>query len=118
MCEFYKMAPILLQPSLALNNKDQMLADHKKTLDIAIGNLMSNGQKKQEQPFIPLQYAKNVVKEEDPQSRMRKYAKRNRKHYNPSQLIVLDKVIEMPENDILLIQGPVSAFLFEIFLLF
>jgi superfamily I DNA and/or RNA helicase len=34
---------------------------------------------------------------------MRKYAKRNRKLYNPSQLIVLDKVIEMPENDILLI---------------
>jgi hypothetical protein len=39
---------------------------------------------------------------------MRKYARRNRKLYNPSQLVVLDKVIDMPENDILLIQGPVS----------
>ena len=39
---------------------------------------------------------------------MIKYTERNRKLYNPSQLIVLDSVIEMPENDILLIQGPVS----------
>lgn len=37
---------------------------------------------------------------------MKNYAKRNKKLFNPSQLIVLDKVIEMPESDILLIQGP------------
>lgn len=43
---------------------------------------------------------------DDTPTKMRKYARRNRKLYNPSQLIVLDKVIEMPESDILLIQGP------------
>ena len=53
-------------------------------------------------------YAKNIVKHDDPVTKMKKYAKRNRNLFNPSQLIVLDKVIEMPENDILLIQGPVS----------
>lgn len=37
---------------------------------------------------------------------MRLYTQRNRKLFNPSQLIVLDKVIDMLENDILLIQGP------------
>jgi hypothetical protein len=45
---------------------------------------------------------------------MIKYTERNRKLYNPSQLIVLDSVIEMPENDILLIQGPVSQFYLNI----
>lgn len=51
-------------------------------------------------------HAKNVVHQDDGPTMMRKYARRNRKLYNPSQLIVLDKVIDMPENDILLIQGP------------
>jgi len=103
MCEFYKMAPILLYPSLALENKDQMLADHEKTLAMALGQIGPNGEKKQDEPFIPMRHAKNVVETEDKETQMRKYAKRNRKLYNPSQLIVLDKVIEMPENDILLI---------------
>jgi tRNA(Met) C34 N-acetyltransferase TmcA len=40
---------------------------------------------------------------EDNITRMKKYAKRNRNLFNPSQLIVLDKVIDMPLNDILLI---------------
>lgn len=48
-------------------------------------------------------YAKNIVKHDDPETKMKKYARRNRNLFNPSQLIVLDKVIEMPENDILLI---------------
>lgn len=48
-------------------------------------------------------HAKNVVHQDDKPTMMRKYARRNRKLYNPSQLIVLDKVIDMPENDILLI---------------
>jgi superfamily I DNA and/or RNA helicase len=37
---------------------------------------------------------------------MRNYVQQNRKIFNPSQLIVLDKAIDMPANDILLIQGP------------
>lgn len=37
---------------------------------------------------------------------MRKYVKRNKKHFNASQLVVLDRVVEMPEDDVALIQGP------------
>lgn len=104
LSEFYGMAPILLQPTLALQNKEQMLLEHKRTLEEAIGGF-GGTQKTQEEneANIPMLYAKNVVKIEDSQTRMRKYAKRNRNLFNPSQLIVLDKVIEMPENDILLI---------------
>lgn len=106
MCEFYKMAPILLYPTLALSNKNQMLLDHEKTLELALGYKGPNGKyghSSKEEPFIPMRHAKNVVETEDIQTKMRKYTKRNRKIFNPSQLIVLDKVIEMPENDILLI---------------
>lgn len=35
--------------------------------------------------------------------KMYKYAQKNRKLFNASQQIVLDKVLEMPVNDILLI---------------
>lgn len=83
-----------------------MLADHQKTLALALGQTGRNGEKKRDEPFIPMRHAKKVVETEDTETKMRKYAKRNRKLYNPSQLIVLDKVIEMPANDILLIQGP------------
>lgn len=58
--------------------------------------------------YNPLVSAKNTIKNDDLKSRMIRYAEKNRKLFNPSQLIVLDSVIEMPENDILLIQGPVS----------
>ena len=58
--------------------------------------------------YNPLINAKNTIKNDDLRTKMIKYTERNRKLYNPSQLIVLDSVIEMPENDILLIQGPVS----------
>ena len=50
-----------------------------------------------------MQLAKKVVKVDDTYTKMKKYARRNRKLFNPSQLIVLDKVIDMPESDILLI---------------
>lgn len=102
MSEFYKMAPILIQPSMALENKEEMLLEYKKTVEQALGH---QGVSKQE-AVIPMLHAKNVVHQEDMPTKMRKYARRNRKLYNPSQLIVLDKVIDMPENDILLIQGP------------
>ena len=53
--------------------------------------------------YNPLINAKNTIKNEDFKSKMIKYTERNRKLFNPCQLIVLDSVIEMPENDILLI---------------
>lgn len=88
-----------MQPSLALKNKEQMLLEHNKTLDEAIGGFV----KSENEATKPMLYAKNVVKMEDNITRMKKYAKRNRNLFNPSQLIVLDKVIDMPLNDILLI---------------
>ncbi len=62
--------------------------------------------------FNPLINAKNTIKNDDFRTKMIKYTEKNRKFYNPSQLIVLDNVIDMPENDILLVQGPVSNCLF------
>ena len=98
MSEFFRMAPIIFNPSLALHNKDELLQLHKRDLELALG--LSLGQMEKAEP---LKYAKNVAVVEDQQTRMQKYVKRNKKLFNPSQLIVLDKVIEMPPSDILLI---------------
>lgn len=100
MCEFFRMAPVILNPTLALENKEQMLIAHRKELDAAIGT------PEVAEKIEPLKFAKNNFKEDDMPTKMRKYIKRNKKLFNPSQLIVLDKVIDMPESDILLIQGP------------
>jgi hypothetical protein len=53
MSEFYKMAPILLEPSLALENKDEMLVDYEKMIEQALGK------KKRKEAVIPLLHAKN-----------------------------------------------------------
>ena len=89
-----------------------MLKEHKKTLEEAIGGSFSKDAAQKEERPLPMQLAKRVAVIDDTPTKMRKYARRNRKLYNPSQLIVLDKVIEMPESDILLIQGPVSILSF------
>ena len=103
MSEFFGMAPLLLQPSLALERKEDMLQEHRKTLEEAIGGIFSKESSQKDERPMPLQLAKKVVKVDDTYTKMKKYAKRNRKLFNPSQLIVLDKVIDMPESDILLI---------------
>lgn len=36
MSEFCKMAPILHQPTLSLTKKDEMIHEHKKTIDEAL----------------------------------------------------------------------------------
>ena len=98
MSEFYKMAPLILNPTTALDHKDEMLAAHRKELLKA--RIIKEEERKNANVMI---HAKNIVHVDDQQTLMRKYAKRNRKLFNPSQLIVLDKVIDMPESDILLI---------------
>ena len=106
LSEFFRMTPVIMQPGRAANqdreSRDSMLKEHTKALEYAIGKQNLFGVPKEEE-FIPMRHAKNVVKQEDPITKMKKYAHRNRKLFNPSQLIVLDKVIDMPENDILLI---------------
>ena len=82
LSEFYGMAPILLQPSLALKNKEQMLIEHKRTLNEAIGGFGVS--KSDNEAIVPMLYAKNVVKLDDPQTKMTKYAKRNKNLFNPS----------------------------------
>lgn len=62
MSEFYKMAPILVQPSMALEYKDEMLLEYAKTVDEALG--ISEAQKKQD-AVIPMLHAKNVVHFDD-----------------------------------------------------
>ena len=85
---------------MALEGKDELLAKYKQMVEEALG--ITSAQKKQN-AVIPMLHARNVVHQDDAPTMMRKYARRNRKLFNPSQLIVLDKVIDMPENDILLI---------------
>ena len=41
MSEFFGMAPLLLQPSLALERKEDMLQEHRKTLEEAIGGIFA-----------------------------------------------------------------------------
>lgn len=93
------MAPILLQPTLSLEKKNEMIAEHKRTMD----SVYNMHDKEVVKPWIP-----EVKKgpEIDLPANMRAYLKENSTLYNPSQTIVLEKVIQMPENDILLIQGP------------
>ena len=88
---------------MALDRKEDMLLEHRKTLEESIGGCFSKDKAQKEERPLPMQQAKRVVKLDDIPTKMRKYARRNRKLFNPSQLIVLDKVIDMPESDILLI---------------
>jgi len=98
--EFCKMAPILLQPTLSLEKKNEMIAEHKKTIDEAV-----NIDGKPEPVKSWASYDK-VDEKVDLPANMRRYLANNKELYNPSQTTVLEKVIAMPENDILLIQGP------------
>ena len=43
---------------------------------------------------------------------MNNYLIQNHQKFNKSQARVLEQIIEMPKDDILLIQGPVSKFFF------
>ena len=72
------MAPLILHPSKSLHAKDLMLAMHKREIELAIG--LPEVTKKPE----VLKLAKNVVAVEDIHSKMTKYAKRNRRLFNPS----------------------------------
>lgn len=83
-------------------SRDKLLKDSAKELEIAVNKAHLFGVPKEEE-FIPMRHAKNVVQQIEPVAKMRNYAIRNRKLFNPSQLIVLDKVIDMLENDIMLI---------------
>ena len=60
MSEFFKMAPIILNPSLALTNKEEMLKRHKKEIELSIGKIEA------EEKVEPLKFAKNVVHMDDP----------------------------------------------------
>ena len=91
MSEFFRMSPILVHPgecSKSERVRTEMLDEHKKQIQAAIrgGKMFS----------VNKFHAEAVAK-------MRRYAHRNRKLFNASQKIVLDRVIDMPENDILLI---------------
>lgn len=91
MSEFFRMSPILVHPKKASENERQrvtMLEEHKKSVQAAI---------KSAKMFTVNKFHAEAV------AKMRRYAHRNRKLFNASQKIVLDRVIDMPENDILLI---------------
>jgi len=97
--EFCKMAPILLQPTLSLEKKNEMVEEHKKTLEQALNVDI----RKDALPATKKWGADEEVKEVDLPERMKTYLRTNKELYNPSQTVVLEKVIDMPENDILLI---------------
>lgn len=64
-------------------NRDKLLKDSAKELEIAVNKAHLFGVPKEEE-FIPMRHAKNVVQEVDPRVKMRWYADRNRKLFNPS----------------------------------
>jgi hypothetical protein len=91
------MAPILHQPTLSLAKKDEMILEHEKTMEEAL-----NPNKNSDPPTRSWS-STGQFKAVDIPANMRKYLQNNKSLYNPSQTIVLEKVIDMPENDILLI---------------
>ena len=48
-------------------------------------------------------------------AKMQEFIKSNGKSFNESQLEALDNVVKMKKEDFLLIQGPVSIYLFNFF---
>lgn len=96
--EFCLMAPILFQPTLSLEKKNEMIREHKKTIDEANNvHASPEGTKfsgwSQEEEKGP----------EDLRPKMKAYLDSNTNLYNQSQQGALRKVIEMVENDVLLI---------------
>jgi hypothetical protein len=79
-----------------------MIMEHEKTVHDAIYA--------DAKPVAPTRAwgSSKVEKPVDIPANLKAYMKENSKLFNPSQAEVLQKVVEMPENDILLIQGPVS----------
>lgn len=95
--EFCKMAPILLQPTLSLEKKNEMIEEHKKTVEAA------ENVDVRKDALPPTKWGDDEDKTIDIPENMRTYLKNNANLYNPSQTVVLRKVVDMPENDILLI---------------
>lgn len=52
------------------------------------------------------------LKDDTQQDQMNQYLLKNHGKYNKSQCHVMEQVVEMPKDEILLIQGPVSCFNF------
>ena len=92
------MAPILLQPTLSLQKKQQMIQEHKKTIDEAFNDPTVV------KPILSeRKWGATPEKVVDIPGNMRKYFNANQHLFNPSQAETVSKVLDMPENDILLI---------------
>lgn len=94
------MAPILTYPTLSLQYKDKMLDDY---CDVVANAFETQGDAPE---LIPKTYWQD---EEKSYHQMNHYLLSNHHLYNKSQARVLEQVIEMPKDDVLLIQGPVST---------
>ena len=97
--EFTRFSPILTYPSLSLDYKDEMLATYCGAIETGFGELDD----------CPDLCPKTYETDEEKQiSQMNNYLIKNHQKFNKSQAKVLEQIIEMPKDDILLIQGPVS----------
>lgn len=97
--EFTRLAPSICFPSLSLDYKDKMTGNYSDTIDSAFGTL---------EPGPDMNPKSFDLKPELMNDQMNQYLLQTHNKYNKSQCKVLEQVIEMPQDDILLIQGPVS----------
>ena len=111
--EFSRLAPLLLQPTLSLSMKGELLKEYGKTVNVALGKDLAGTDASAKKPSIWAKTpapARNV--EADQQEGMKVFLEKNAGLFNDSQFEVLQRVTKMYDNDILLIQGPVSNFIF------
>ena len=99
--EFTRMAPLLCYPSLTMDYKEKILDDYCDLVDSSFEDLDGGP------VMYPIAYEGDGEKA---QSQMNNYLIQNHQKFNKSQARVLEQIIEMPKDDILLIQGPVSKF--------
>lgn len=102
MAEFCKMAPIIMQPTLSLENKKLVVDEHQKTILAALndGKYVQEDISASKKKSI---WAKKDAFHVDKQANMRSFLNEFGNLYNPSQAAVLEKVVDMPEHDILLV---------------
>lgn len=102
--EFSRLAPLLLQPTLSLSMKGELLREYGKTVNVALGQDGKGGGPAIKRPSIWAKAPEPVRDvEADRQAGMKVFLEKNQKLFNSSQFEVLQRVTKMYDNDILLI---------------
>lgn len=88
--EFSRLAPLLLQPTLSLSMKGELLKEYGKTVNVALGKDGHGGGSPTKKPSIWAKAPEPVRDvEADRRAGMKAFLEKNSKLFNPSQFEVL-----------------------------